>query len=218
VSPLFIDTALDLFVLLHKGRSYRYSEDLDASQAAWIRTILGGCLLDARPIHLIQSSSSPPQCTDLQKVSGVCMAESIDNDYNCSLVDDLKVGPAHEQIPLGSFHLVVEAAWDVVDLAAVVCFPAFSQSYRMLHQWEVATEKLFTREIRKLWHNPGLSLKAYQSLLTPSAAVDAHNLEMCVEGAYHLNPILSRLSRPPEPKRVFRRYAFSFIQCLIFYE
>ncbi|XP_021966388.2 uncharacterized protein LOC110861563 [Folsomia candida] len=210
VSSLYIDQALDLFVLLHKGRNYRYTEDLGGSEAGWIRTILGGCLLDARPLSLVMGDTAPPGCTDLQKVTGVCA----DGLNNCTQLrvskrhgfedgDGLSNGGVSSTI--GTYHLVVETAWDLVDLAQVVCFPAFAQSYRMLHQWEQATEKLFTREIRKLWHNPGLSMKAYQSLLTPSAGVDAHNLEMCVEGAYALNPSLSRLVRPPEPRRFFKR-------------
>lgn len=70
---------------------------------------------------------------------------------------------------IGTYHLVVETAWDLVDLAQVVCFPAFAQSYRMLHQWEQATEKLFTREIRKLWwvwfHILSLTLRMYIIML-----------------------------------------------------
>lgn len=70
VSSLYIDQALDLFVLLHKGRNYRYTEDLGGSEAGWIRTILGGCLLDARPLSLVMGDTAPPGCTDLQKVTG----------------------------------------------------------------------------------------------------------------------------------------------------
>jgi hypothetical protein len=51
-------------------------------------------------------------------------------------------------------------------------------------------------------------MKVYQNLLTPSAQIDMFNLEMCVEGAYALNPALTRLNRPSEPRRFFRRKYF----------
>lgn len=74
-----------------------------------------------------------------------------------------------------------------------------------------------TRCIRR--YNPNVSLKVYQNLLTPSAQVDMYNLEMCVEAAYALNPPLTRLRRPMEPRRSFRRkygtFAFAKLHLLL---
>jgi len=69
VSSLFIDQAVDLFVILHKGRNYRYTEDLAEDDFSWIKKILTSCYIDARAIELVTEENQFSQkCEDLQKV------------------------------------------------------------------------------------------------------------------------------------------------------
>jgi hypothetical protein len=69
VSSLFIDQAVDLFVILHKGRNYRYSEDLGEDDFSWMRKILTSCLIDTHELEMIpEQDEFSMKCEDFQKV------------------------------------------------------------------------------------------------------------------------------------------------------
>ena len=70
LSSLFLDQAVDLFVVLHQGRDYRYSEDLEEKNYLWIQSILGSCYRDIEALNVYtESAEFDSTCRDRQRVS-----------------------------------------------------------------------------------------------------------------------------------------------------
>ena len=68
VTPAFIEKAVDLFIVLHKGRNYRYVEDLTETDSGWIRDILHECNKDVQSLNLF-GGDMEEGCEEFQKVA-----------------------------------------------------------------------------------------------------------------------------------------------------
>ncbi|ODN02793.1 hypothetical protein Ocin01_03886 [Orchesella cincta] len=198
VSDIFLEQALELFVILHKGQDFRFIEDIENRDFKWIQEILLTCRVGAieNPLNVV-GDKSLAGCQNDGLIQRVC--HTVDTDTQTC--QDVTGGSFHQY---GKYHYIMDVVWNIIDMTHVVCHPHFKKSYRMFHVWEQASEKLFTRDLRGLWHKPDVDLRVYDALLSPKAMVDMINLERCTEAAYKRSA-LPRLARPPKPKSHFRR-------------
>jgi len=181
VNRNWLDLAIDLFYVLHKGNIFRYEEPLDNMQFEWIKSILTDCQKHVKTITLFPLRTNELADFDQdERLESTCNADGdiVRNlllqgrSYFLGIVyhymlyyaffqaagycnGTTKEGKCKE-VPVHvsahkHLHYVPDVAWNIVDLIQVACFKQFNESYRIFHVLEQASETLFTMQIKNLW-------------------------------------------------------------------